>query len=79
MFLIKKLLVDDGKEFDYMIDFKQFYYDARELTFRYFKEMNKLFEFYREEKYSNDSLGYDLDIKARNNTLTIGQFSLLMK
>ena len=62
-----------------MIDFKQFYYDARELTFRYFKEMNKLFEFYREEKYSNDSLGYDLDIKARNNTLTIGQFSLLMK
>lgn len=79
LFLLKKLLVDDGKEFDYMIDFKHYHYNASELTFRYFKEMNKLFEFYREEKYSNDSLGNDLDIKARNKTLTIGQFSLLMK
>lgn len=79
LLLLKKLLIDDDKEFDYMIDFKHHHYDARELSFKYFKEMNRLFEFYRADTYSNDSLGYDLDVKARNNALAIGQFSLLMK
>lgn len=80
LFLLKKLLVDDNAEFDYMIDFNHYHYDARDLPFKYFKEMNKLFEFYRSEAYSsNDSLGRDLDVKSRNNTLSIGQFSLLMK
>lgn len=79
LFLLKKLLVDDDKEFDYMIDFNQQHYDARELSFKYFMEMNRLFEFYRADTYSNNSLGRNLDVKACNKGLAIGQFSLLMK
>lgn len=79
LFLLKKLLIDDEKEFDYMIDFKHHHYETGKLPFNYFSEFDKLFEFYRAESYSNDSIGYELDKKARMKLLPIGQFALLMK
>lgn len=79
LFLIKKLLIDDNKEFDYMIDFKHKHYDTSKLHFDYFSELDNCFEFYRTESYSNDSMGYQLDKKEHSKSLPIGQFTLLMK
>ncbi len=79
LFLLKKLLIDDGKVFDYMIDFQPYHYDARELPFKFFSEMDSRFEFYRTENYTNDPIGDDLDIRARKNKLAIGDYTLLMK
>lgn len=79
MFLLKKLLIEDNKEFDFLIDFEHKHYDAGKFPFTFFFEMDRQFEFYCTENYSNESLGVDLDIKAHNKSLKIGQFSLLMK
>lgn len=79
LFLLKKLLIDDNKEFDYMIDFQPKHYNTGKLHFEFFKDMDDGFEFYRTEKYTNESLGNELDIKARNKGLHIGQYTLLMK
>lgn len=79
LFLLKKLLIDDNKEFDYMIDFQPKHYDTRKLPFEFFTDMDNGFEFYRTEKYTNESLGNELDIKARNRELHIGEYALLMK
>ena len=62
-----------------MIDFKHKHYDTGKIDLGYLKGMDKYFEFYRAENYSNDELGNELDIRARNNALPIGQYSLLMK
>ena len=78
-FLLKKLLVDDSKEFDYMIDFKSHHFDADGLQLGYLKEMDKRFDFYRKDNYGNEAMGNDMDIRARNETLPIGQYTLLMK
>ena len=79
LFLLKKLLIDDEKVFSYMIDFQPYHYDARELHFKYFPEVDSRFEFYRTEYYSNDPMGNELDILARKKRLSIGLFPLLMK
>jgi len=79
MFILKKLMIDDNKEFDFMIDFERKHYDTSTLTFSFFSEMNNLFEFYRTDTYTNDSIGKDLDIKAAKKGLGIGQYALLMK
>ncbi len=79
MFILKKLMIDDNKEFDFMIDFERKHYDTSTQTFSFFSEMNNLFEFYRSNSYSNDSLGKELDKKAVSKTITIGQYALLMK
>ena len=79
LFLLKKLLVDDNTEFDYMIDFKPHHSDISKLDLGSFEIMDKRFEFYRAESYSNDVMGDELDIKARNKSLPIGQYTLLMK
>ena len=79
LFLLKKLLVDESRVFDFMIDFKHKQYDTGKIDLGYLKGMDKYFEFYRAENYSNDELGNELDIRARNNALPIGQYSLLMK
>lgn len=79
LFLLKKLLVDDNKEFDYMIDFKPHHYDTSRMELGYLSEMDRRFEFYRAENYNNDSMGNDLDVRARNNTLPLGQYTMLMK
>lgn len=79
LFLLKKLLVDDNREFDYMIDFKPRHYDTNKLELGYLDGMDKRFEFYRVDSYGNDATGNNLDIRARNNSLSIGQYTLLMK
>lgn len=79
LFLLKKLLIDDNKMFDYMIDFKHKHYDTSKLTFKYFSDMDKKFEFYRAESYLNEPMGYQLDVKSRKGELAIGQYTLLMK
>lgn len=79
LFLLKKLLIDDNKEFDYMIDFKHFHYDTRKLDLGDLKAVDDRFEFYRTDSYTNDAKGYELDLRARNNNLPIGQYTLLMK
>ena len=79
LFLLKKLLIEDNKEFDYLIDFEHKHYDASRIDFKFFSELDRCFEFYRTESYKNDSIGNELDKAARNNKLKIGQFALLMK
>ena len=79
LFLLKKLLIDDNRAFDYMIDFRPYHYDAGKLDLGDLREVDELFEFYRAESYSNDAKGNDLDVRARNNNLPIGQYALLMK
>lgn len=79
LFLLKKLLVDDNREFDYMIDFKPHHYDTSRMDLGYLVEMDRKFEFYRAESYSNDARGNEMDVRARNQSLPIGQYTLLMK
>ena len=78
-FLLKKLLVDDNKEFDYMIDFKPIHYDTGGLDLGYLKEMDERFDFYRADSYGNEVRGNDMDVRAHNRNLPIGQYTLLMK
>lgn len=79
LFLLKKLLIEDNKVFDFMVDFEHKQYDTGKIPFKFFSEMDKRFEFYRAESYANDPYGDELDLKARNKNLQIGQFTLLMK
>lgn len=79
LFLLKKLLIDDNKVFDYMIDFKHKHYDTSKLPFKYFSDMDNKFEFYRADSYLNEPFGNFLDIKSRKGELNIGQYTLLMK
>lgn len=79
LFLLKKLLIDNNKVFDYMLDFKHTKYDTSRIPFKYFSEMDKKFDFYREESYSRCSMGDELDYKSINRNLSIGQYTLLMK
>lgn len=79
LFLLKKLLIDNNKVFDYMLDFKHIRYDASRIPFEYFSEMDKKFDFYREESYSKCSMGDELDYRLINRNLSIGQYTLLMK
>lgn len=79
LFLLKKLLIEDNKEFDFMIDFEPKHYDTATFKFTYFDDFDKHFEFYRTEVYSNESLGQDLDRKSFSSKLWIGQYPLLMK
>jgi hypothetical protein len=79
LFLLKKLLIDDGKYFDFMIDFQPYHYDTRDLSFSYYSDLDRRFEFYRSENYTNDPIGEELDIKAHKKTLFIGDYALLMK
>lgn len=79
LFLLKKLLIEDEKEFDYLIDFEHKHYDTSKLSFVYFAELDKRFEFYRTESYSNSSFGEEIDAKVQQGSLPVGQYSLLMK
>lgn len=80
LFLLKKLLIEDSKEFDFLIDFEKKHYDTSKFIFSYFSSMDRKFEFYRAGGYNNDdSIGRNLDISARNKTLKIGGYALLMK
>lgn len=79
LFLLKKLLVEDNKEFDFMIDFERKHYDTTTFKFTHFDNFDRHFEFYRTEVYSNESIGQELDRKSINGKLLIGQYPLLMK
>lgn len=78
-FLIKKLLIEDNKDFDFLIDFVPRHYDASTLNISFFKELDEKFEFYRNEVYSNESYTMELDAEAINRSLKIGEYALLMK
>lgn len=79
LFLLKKLLIEDNKEFDFLIDFKPYHYDTSTLHFEFFSSMDRNFEFYRTDDYTNESLGRELDKRAYDGTLSIGGYALLMK
>lgn len=80
LFLMKKLLIEDNKEFDYLIDFEIKHYDATSLNFSYIAKHDEAFEFYRSESYSNnDSYGLSLDRQAYSGKMYIGKYALLMK
>lgn len=80
LFLMKKLLIEDNKEFDYLIDFELKHYDATSLNFSYISKHDEAFEFYRSESYSNnDAYGFKLDMQAYSGKMFIGKYALLMK
>ena len=79
LFLLKKLLIEDNRELDFLVAFEHEHYDASNIKFEYFKDLDCDFEFYRTESYNNDPLGNELDRIARTDKLRIGQYALLMK
>lgn len=80
LFLLKKLLIEDNKEFAFMIDFKPTRYDTDNLKFKYFAVADKRFDFYRAESYSFDAYGDELDKRVNSrNSLFIGLYPLIMK
>lgn len=79
LFLLKKLLIDDNRDFDFLIDFKHHHYDTANLRFIYLDKYDRYFEFYRTEAYSNENLGRELDRKSYENKLSIGLHTLLIK
>ena len=80
VFLLKKLLVEDNQEFDYMINFERKHHDTKTINFQFLKQFDSFFDFYRCDSYSNnDSIGKELDKRAYNRSLYIGYYALLMK
>lgn len=79
LFLLKKLLIEDNKELDFLVDFEHKHYDANNIKFEYFKDLDSNFEFYKSESYNNDPIGNRLEKEARTDKLLIGQYALLMK
>lgn len=80
LFLMKKLLIEDNKEFDYLIDFELKHYSVKSLDFSYILKHDEAFEFYRSESYSNnDAYGLNLDRQAYSGKMFIGKYALLMK
>lgn len=79
LFLLKKLLVEDNKEYDYMIDFKPHHHNNDKLELGYLKEMDERFDFYRADSYENEARGNEMDSRVRRHSLPIGQYTLLMK
>ena len=79
LFLLKKLLIDDGNEFDYLIDFKRQHYNVKTNVVTFFKDFDYWFDFYRANNHAEDSFVRDLYNKTLNNTIKVGQMALLMK
>lgn len=79
LFLLKKLLIEDSNEFDYMIDFKPQHYNVSSGNICFFSELDKSFDFYRNKNYREDSYVMTLHNKSLNGNLRIREMVLLMK
>ena len=79
LFLLKKLLIEDNKEFVYMTDFKKTRYDSNKLPIEFFSEMDNYFEFYRAQSHQHKHFVRELDVRSDNHTLPIGSYTLLIK
>lgn len=79
LFLLKKLMIEDTNEFDYLIDFKLQHYNASSCRTGFFSDFDKSFEFYRRNNYTEDSYVRNLYQKSLEGKLRIGQMALLMK
>lgn len=79
LFLLKKLLIEDANEFDYLIDFKPHHHSVLSQEVSFFSDFNTSFEFYRSKNYREDSYVRALYQKSLEDNLKIGEMALLMK
>lgn len=79
LFLLKKLLIEDANEFNYLIDFKPHHYSVSSCEVNFFSEFDTAFEFYRSNKYREDSYVRDLYQKSLDEKLRMSDMALLMK
>lgn len=79
LFLLKKLLIEDANEFDYLIDFKLQHYSVSSCSTGFLSDFDKSFEFYRSNNYTEDNFVRTLYQKSLNGKLRVGQMALLMK
>lgn len=79
LFLIKKLLIDDNYEFDYLIDFENYHYDARSCDVSLLEPFDTAFEFYRRNDYIEDNYVRKMQYNILNGTYRLRELALLIK
>ena len=79
LFLIKKLLIDDNYEFDYLINFENYHYDARSSDVSLFELFDTAFEFYRRDDYLEDNYVRKMQYSVLNCSCRLRELALLIK
>lgn len=79
LFLIKKLLIDDNYEFDYLIDFENYHYDARSCDVALLESFDTAFDFYRRNDYIEDNYVRQMQNSVLNGTCRLRELALLIK
>ena len=79
LFLIKKLLIDDNYEFDYLINFENYHYDARSSDISLFELFDTAFEFYRRDDYLEDNYVRKMQYSVLSCSCRLRELALLIK